>query len=376
MKLGCAGVVVGVMFGCTRPNPEFCDTNTACKNGQVCDLDTNRCAAARDAPADDTSSSSDSPSTIDAKAACVRELLFQRDGLFTGGQVYRINLVDFVEHRVSNGVDVDIGPSWSPDGTRIAVTRNASTVWTIDPDGGNGHQVDTQPDNFLLYPVWSHDGTRLAYEGDPKNGGLGQLYSAAVSGSSGINLTPGSDGEGPVEWSPDDSKILFVSRRTGNADVFKMSANGGNAVNLTNRAGNDGVEGPHWMHGGIDIVFGANHVWTAAADGSNLLNLTGTTGSEDHPVWSSDDKIYFVKDFSSSGLLYVMNSTGANQHPLMNTQRDGEPVPSPDGAMIAWVSGRDGNSEIYVANSDGGNATRLTNNSAPDTFARWRPCPP
>jgi TolB protein len=137
------------------------------------------------------------------------------------------------------------------------------------------------------------------YESDAKSGGSGQLYSAPVAGSAGINLTVGSDGEGPAEWSPDDQQLLFVSRRTGNADVFKMSANGTGLVNLTNRAGNDGVEGPHWMHGGADIVLGANHVYTAAADGSNLVNLTSTSGSEDHPVWSSDDKIYFVNVRSS-----------------------------------------------------------------------------
>jgi TolB protein len=49
------------------------------------------------------------------------------------------------------------------------------------------------------------------------------------------------------------------------------------------------------------------------------------------------------------------------------------PAFSPDGGRIAFVSQRDGDSEIYVMNRDGSNVRRLTNNSAIDSTPTWSP---
>src|SRR5690606_21644866 len=46
---------------------------------------------------------------------------------------------------------------------------------------------------------------------------------------------------------------------------------------------------------------------------------------------------------------------------------------SPDGARLAFMSTRDGNSEIYVMNRDGSNVRRLTNNPAIDVTPTWSP---
>ncbi len=42
-------------------------------------------------------------------------------------------------------------------------------------------------------------------------------------------------------------------------------------------------------------------------------------------------------------------------------------------SRIAFISGRDGNAEIYVMNSDGSQQTRLTNNPASDGSPTWQP---
>jgi TolB protein len=50
-----------------------------------------------------------------------------------------------------------------------------------------------------------------------------------------------------------------------------------------------------------------------------------------------------------------------------------QPVYSPDGKRIAFLSQRDGNSEIYVMNRDGSGVRRLTNNTAGDSTPTWSP---
>src|SRR5688572_5244587 len=47
---------------------------------------------------------------------------------------------------------------------------------------------------------------------------------------------------------------------------------------------------------------------------------------------------------------------------LLSASVDYEPVASPDGSRIAFVSSRDGNDEIYIANANGTNVSRLTRN--------------
>jgi hypothetical protein len=73
--------------------------------------------------------------------------------------------------------------------------------------------------------------------------------------------------------------------------------------------------------------------------------------------------------------IYIMNPNGSGSIDRLtqNTAYDGMPDWSPDGAKIAFVSERDGNSEIYVMESDGSNPMRLTSATANDIAPAWSP---
>ena len=69
-----------------------------------------------------------------------------------------------------------------------------------------------------------------------------------------------------------------------------------------------------------------------------------------------------------------MNADGSGQTRLTDNDRsDFEPAWSPDGAMIVFISTRDGNREIYVMNADGTGLTRLTNDATFDYEPAWSP---
>jgi Tol biopolymer transport system component len=83
-------------------------------------------------------------------------------------------------------------------------------------------------------------------------------------------------------------------------------------------------------------------------------------------------KIAFVSDRDGNSEIYTMDTDGGGQTRL--TEDAGEdflPAWSPDGQRIAFVSTRDGNSEIYVMNADGSGQTRLTNSTAGDLAPAW-----
>ena len=93
------------------------------------------------------------------------------------------------------------------------------------------------------------------------------------------------------------------------------------------------------------------------------------------PVTPSNGRIAFVSNRDGDTDIYVMDADGTDVTNLTNnsTASEDSPAWSPNGKKIAFSSNRDGNFEIYVMNADGSNQTRLTTNSAVDGAASWSP---
>ncbi len=88
------------------------------------------------------------------------------------------------------------------------------------------------------------------------------------------------------------------------------------------------------------------------------------------PGW----EIVFVSNRDGNEEIYVMASTGGEAFRLTNNPaRDMFPAWSPDKTGIAFTSDRDGNLEIYVMGADGGHPVNLTRSPAADYFPVWSP---
>ena len=171
----------------------------------------------------------------------------------------------------------------------------------------------------------------------------------------------------PVMYGSSFPKIVFISDREGERNIYIMDINGGNQTNLTNYLGDyvDLMFSPD----GSKIVFrsirnGYDDIFIMNNDGSNLTNLTDSPGSDVSPHFSPDgSNIVFSSNRDGFFEIYTMNEDGSNQIRLTNTQSNDSPKYSPDGSSIVFRSSRDGNSEIFMMDADGNNQTNLTNHT-------------
>ena len=199
-----------------------------------------------------------------------------------------------------------------------------------------------------------------------------------ADGSNQTNLTNNSAHDGDPMWSPDGTKIAFSSDRDGNRDIYVMNSDGSNQTNLTGNSAND--DAPAWSPDGTKIAFsndcsGHGEIYVMNADGSNQMELTSSAHAANYPAWSPDgSKIAFGRA-THSWLwrdIYLVNADGTDLRNL-TPDRVGSERPikgltwSPDGTKIAFAGCRPGlngmHVEIYVMDSDGWPRTRLTHKS-------------
>ena len=154
------------------------------------------------------------------------------------------------------------------------------------------------------------------------------------------------------------SQIVFSSKRDGNYEIYVMDANGESQIRLTHHSSKD--LHPVWSPDGTRIAFVSNRnggniqIYIMNSDGKNPIRLTDGVWDRD-PAWSPDGrKIAFAGYPEKLNFeIYVIDADGKNQTRLTNNfGGDKHPSWSPDGQKIAFRSQKDGNGDIYVMDAE------------------------
>jgi len=249
-------------------------------------------------------------------------------------------------------------PQISPDGKWVAYTvatpdmdanRNVTNIWLVSTAGGASTQL-TQSGHDSS-PVWSPDGSTIAFLSS--RSGEAQVYLLSLEGGEAQRLTKLSTGAGLVKWSPGGKTIAFTSsvypdckddecnqKRDEEKEKNKVKAHV--AEHLLYR---------HWTHWNEGK---RSHLFVIPADGSTAPRDLTPGADFDVPPderggpgdinFSPDSKeICFtavtdkMEAISTNGDLFTAPVAGGEIQRI-TTQRgfDGEPVYSPDGKYIAY----------------------------------------
>jgi len=256
-----------------------------------------------------------------------------------------------------------------------------SEIYTIN---ANGTGLFNLTNNYSsnISPYWSPDGTRIAFLSDRDDTDIEyvhhDIYVVNTDGSDLHRLTDNRGADGGISWSPDGKHIAFHSDRHGNWDIYVMNDDGTGLSRLTDDPAFD--SGPNWSPDGKRIAFlskpslaGKPELFLMNPDGSNVSPLTIKLGIFPNYDWAPDGGKIAYSSFQY-GSLNLINPDGTGLKRLTGNQTYINRVTwSPDGKKITFQSKREGNFEIYAINIDGSGLINLTNNPADDVTPSWSP---
>jgi len=256
-------------------------------------------------------------------------------------------VVDGHDALVANG----IGPRWSPDGSRIAFTGgddpgaryylsgSYAEVLSWSAADGSVTNLTNHPANDWS-PVWSRDGTKIAFVSD--RDGSPEIYVMEASGANPTRVTHDVEFAGTFGWSPDGGRLAFASARDGVLELYVIDADGSNLTRLTNDVG---FAGPlAWSPDGSRIAFdcvgaGGADICAVGGDGTHFVRLTTDPARDWGAAFSPvDGRIAFVTErFGAGPEIAVMDAEGAVARLAAGTGGT-QPVWSPDGQRLTFVT--------------------------------------
>jgi len=240
---------------------------------------------------------------------------------YLNDHIYLINSNGTGLLRITNGSDIHKSPVWSPDGTNIAYS-DVSDLWIMNADGSGKRKLTF--DKAEKYPGgFTSDGKFLIYEKISSSPGI---YSLNLENRQTVMV---SNVRSSPTVSPDSMKIAYW-----NSDGYYV-------INL------DGSENK-LISRDVTKIRTKSIAWSP--DGTILACVSK----------NNDIKLYGL---DGSEIANLTNGEGNNLSPSF----------SPDGKFLSYTSDRFGNNEIFVLNLSNNVITRVTHNLQNDEGAVWRP---
>ena len=277
------------------------------------------------------------------------------------------------------------GPSsvaWSPDSEWVVYSMQGS-LWRQRLDSGVAEQLTAGP-GYDYQPDWSPDGRSIVYS--KYDGDAVELWLLDLASGRSRPLTENGQVNVDARWAPDGRRIAFVSTLYNKRfHIFLLQMENGEAKSLERLTSETRTEAPRyyyspfdhfisptWSPDGTELIFVSNHGRPYGTGGFWRMRAEpGAAPKEMHyeettwrasPDWSPDGKRLLYSSYLGRQWhqLWVIPAAGGDPFAISYGEYDNTAARwAPDGQRIAFISNRNGNTELWIQEAIGGRQWRL-----------------
>ena len=276
----------------------------------------------------------------------------------------------------------------SPDGRSLAYAANKGEQWSVYwmDLRTKREKILLKSEQSVVNPEFSPDGRSLAVQSDFEGDENYNVYVVPVTGTGVRKITDTRFDSSFPRWSPDATKIAFISNRDGDRDnVFVVDVAGGEAKQLTDV--DDIATEIAWRPDGRSLAFSAGvglHDYVGLVDlAGHMEKIVAFPESESSiggdigrpRPWSPDSReLAFVSNVHDSLDVGVLDLETREVRWLVENRWDKTmPVWSPDGRRIAFLENHDGNIRLKSVSCDGGEPVAVSPPKGSVSRPLWSP---
>ncbi len=265
------------------------------------------------------------------------------------------------------------GPSWSPDGKRIAcglfdgTGAGNATIVEVPVAGGEPKPIGSEKWASVGRVIWLRDGTGLIMTAQPESSSIGtQVWFLPYSGGPARRITNDLNAYGEVSLGlTSDSGTMATIQQINSSSIWLTDANKdeSQAQRILKTNLPDSVA---WTSDG-QLVYASRtgenwDIWITNRDGSATKQLTADAFIDQQPSVSADGRyVVFQSNRSGSRNIWRIDIDGSNPKQLTEGgYDDAAPVCSADSRYVIFMSRRSGTWTIWKVGIDGGTPVRLT----------------
>ena len=283
--------------------------------------------------------------TVESSLDIGGHVIFHRREKSGWFNIHILDLATDEDISITSGQGNNYDPAISPDGDLIIFisdrnqTAPYGNLWLMNSDGSGQRALVEQGEYMEIGPTWSPDGTKIAFQSN-RQGGNPDIFIYDLESGELINFTQHPNIDANPAWSPDGTRIAFASDRSGNPEIWVAKVDGSSVQKLTDSP-MLGEWRPAWSPGGEALVFESfpsvapRNLYVQNLGDSQIHMIETFSVWNMWPFWVADDLLLYsasedYNDDSHEGSpanLYLQNlGTGALRQLTSGPTEDGRPT--------------------------------------------------